>query len=408
MDAQMYLVIARNLAHDRSWFDLRFLPGWLPRFREHLPFGFWPAAATIRLLGEGWVPIIYGVLTLTAVAVGGSVAKKIGGPWAGVAAVLLLGTCESIWQYGARPLLEPPLLLFATAAAAAAFADRWGWAAVLGAVAVLIKGPFGMVPLGAVALARLPRWRGPAAVAAATLPLCLFLVLDPAGGWRDGYLRNQLLASAGGARSDGVILWWFPVSVVVRRFWPGVPFLLLGLWLATRNVRMRPLALSCLLMIAMLCLPARKWGNHTYVAFPLLGALAGIAASQLLRMGRRPALAAGSVALAAVVAVGFFLSALGARVLRPPCVFSTALAPTLRLLAPCTPLLVVTREPDLSAVSELAAEFHLHPRPAPTLAAARDETYAVTNLSSGSEGWQAVSAGGGWTLLHKHAVTVSP
>lgn len=408
MDAQMYLVIARNLARERSWFDLHFLPGWLPQFREHLPFGFWPAAATIRLLGEGWVPVTYGLLTLTAVAVAGSIAKRIGGPWAGIAAILLLGTCESIWQYGARPLLEPPLLLFATAAAAAALADRWGWAAILGAVAVLIKGPFGLVPVAAVALARLPRWRGPMAVTAAALPLFLFLFLDPAGGWREGYLHHQLLASATGGRSDGVVLWWFPISVVVRRFWPGLPFVILGVWQAIHSRRARPLTLSCLLMIAFLCVPSRKWGNHTYVAFPLLAAMAGTAASQLLRPARRPPLAAGATAFAAVVALVFLASGLGARVLRPPCVFSTALAPSLRSLSPGTPLLVVTPEPDLSALTELAAEFRLPPRPVRALAVARDETYAVTHAASESEGWRPVSAGQGWTLLRKQTVVVHP
>src|SRR5918911_858402 len=99
-DAQIYTVVARNMARDRSWFDLRCLPSLRPVFREHLPFGFWPAAAAIRANGE----------------------------WAGVAAILLLGTCESIWQYGARLLLDAPLLLFATAATGAALAARWGWA----------------------------------------------------------------------------------------------------------------------------------------------------------------------------------------------------------------------------------------------------------------------------------------
>jgi 4-amino-4-deoxy-L-arabinose transferase-like glycosyltransferase len=408
MDAQMYLVIARNLAHDGAWFDLHFLPGWLPRFREHLPFGFWPAAATIRLFGEAAVPITYGLIALAAVAVAGWIARKLGGAWAGVCTVLLLGTCEAIWHYGARPLLEPLLFLFATAAAGAALSDRWWLAAVLAAIAALVKGPFGLLPLASVALARLPRWRGLAAVAAATAPVCLFLLIDPAGGWREGYLHGQLLVSAVGQRSDGVALWWFPFSVIVRRFWPGLPFALLGLWLAIRNPRMRPLALSVVVMVVLLCLPQRKWGNHTYVAFPLLAALAGIAADEILRIGRRPALAASIAASLALAAWGVFASGIGTRILRPPCAFSTSLHKPLRALPPRTALLLVTPQPDLSALSELAAEFRLDPRPVASLGAAGSETFAVTNMTAPAGDWNEVARGEGWTLLRKGAMSSGP
>ncbi len=104
MDAQLYLVIARTMARERLWFDLQCLPGFYPHFREHLPFGFWPAIAAIRLFGEWAVGPVYGLFTLGAIVMSGRIARRIGGPWAGVAAMILLGTCESIWQYGGRLL----------------------------------------------------------------------------------------------------------------------------------------------------------------------------------------------------------------------------------------------------------------------------------------------------------------
>ena len=359
-DAQIYTVIARNMARDASWFDLRCLPSLRPVYREHMPFGFWPAAAAIRAHADWAIVPLYGLMTLGAIAVSGMIARRLAGEWAGVAAILLLGTCESIWQYGARFLLDPPLFLFATAAAGAALAGRWGWAAALGGLATLIKGPFGLLPLACVAATRVRDWRAPAAVAAAVLPLAVFLTVDPAGGWRSGYLHAQLLASAAGSRGDGVATWWFPLAVVARRFWPGFPFLLLAVWAARRNAALRPLLFTCGLVLAALCLPQRKWGNHTYVAFPLLAALAGAAAAPLLE---RISLRVRVAGTAAVAAIGSALSiaGAGALVLQRPCAFSTSLRPALeRIPARSTVLVVGLRLDDLTT---LAAERDLVPEP---------------------------------------------
>src|SRR2546428_12055859 len=180
-DAQMYTVVARNMARDHSWFDLRCLPSLHPVFREHLPFGFWPAAAAIRAGLERAIDPLYALMTLGAIAVSGMIARRLAGDWAGVAAVLLLGTCESIWQYGGRLLLDPPLLLLATAAAGAALAGRWGVAGVFGAVATLIKGPFGLLPLLCVAIVRWRERRAALAVLGAMVPLAGFLAVYPGG-----------------------------------------------------------------------------------------------------------------------------------------------------------------------------------------------------------------------------------
>jgi len=400
VDAQLYLVVARHMARDHSWFDLRYLPGVFPRFREHLPFGFWPAAAAMRIFGEWAVGPMYALLTLASIAVAGRIARRAAGPSAEVAAIVLLGTCESIWQSGGRLLLEPPLLLFATAAAGAALADSFVAAALLGGVAALIKGPFGLLPLACVAVARLDR-RALLAVAAAVSPLALFLWIDPGGGWRSGYLHGQLLASASGARADGVTAWWFPLRVVAGRFWPGLPFALWGLWRARGDARLRPLAISAVLIIALLCLPHRKWGNHAYVAFPLLAALAGAAAGPLLERVR-PRLVAAVMGGAAALAWVLALAGQGARVLQPPCVFSTGLSAPLDGLKPGRPILVVAPKPDLVAIGELAAERDLVPWPVPRLpnpptipdAVAREETPVP-------ESWAVVGRRGGWAMLRR-------
>jgi phospholipid/cholesterol/gamma-HCH transport system substrate-binding protein len=68
-DAQIYTVVARNMARDGSWFDLRCLPSLRPVYREHLPFGLWPAAAAIRANAEWAIVPLYGLMTLGAIAV---------------------------------------------------------------------------------------------------------------------------------------------------------------------------------------------------------------------------------------------------------------------------------------------------------------------------------------------------
>jgi hypothetical protein len=398
LDAQLYLVVARNIARHDAWFDLSFAPAFLSRFREHLPFGFWPAAAAIKLFGERAVNPVYAALTLASVIVAGRIAKRIAGNQAEIAALLLLGTCEIIWHYGGRPLLEPPLFFFSVLAAGAALAEEWTLAACFGAAATLVKGPFGLLPLACAASAKIRNPKAALAVAGAAVPLALFLFVDPGGGWRENYLYGQLLASASGQRADGIHLWWFPFSVIARRFWPGLPFVLLGLWQCRKDPRLRPLAWTCLAMAVLLCLPPRKWGNHSYVAFPLLGALAGCAAAAF-RMS--PKTLAAWACGAAGAAVLFLASGLGARIMRPPCAFATSLAPGLDALPAGSPILVVSPEPDAPAMAELAAERDLAPVPAVSLTSTPSIFDAVAR--EGTEvppAWKEIARGGGWLLLH--------
>jgi hypothetical protein len=393
-DAQIYLVVARNLARDQSWFALRYLPSLFPDFREHLPFGFWPAAAAIRLAGEWAVPAVYGVFTLLAIAAAGRIAERVAGWRAGVAAILLLGTCESIWRYGGRPLLDPPLWFFATASVDLALRDRWRSAALLGAMAVLIKGPYGLLPLACAALARLSNPRLIVASVISVVPLAVFLLIDPGGGWRSGYLHGQLLASATGARSDGVSAWWFLLAVIVRRFWPGLPFAVVGWWRSLEYKGLRPLAATCGLVCGLLVLPARKWGNHAYVAFPLLAALGGAAVAPWLAKVRLTTISA----IVAAVAVVFSVSGAGARLLRPPCPFSGPLREPLARVKPGEQILVVSKRLDTTA--QLAAERDLLPVSVPELPQTPAVRFAVAE--DGTEippSWILLARGGGFSLL---------
>jgi hypothetical protein len=417
LDAQIYEVVARNMVADGTWFDLRYLPDLWPRFREHLPFAFWPAAATVRLFGEPAVDWVYASMTLATVWVTARIASRIAGAWAGVAAALALGTCESIWQYGGRLLLEPPLLLFATASVGAALLPRpsWGRAALFGALAVLTKGPFGLLPLACVVVGRAFTDRsgrylagGAIAAIAATVPAATFLLVDKlagAGTWWSGYVVDRLVGWTTGSSQAGLPLRWFPLHVIAGRFWPGLPPAVYGLWRARRDPRLRPVAIASVLAPLLLCVPARNWGNHTYVVFPLLAILAGAAVGpaldRLLSSGRERGAVVG-LAVAASAAWVLSLAGMGRLVLQPPCLVSREFAPQLDSLAPDTRVPVISSSIEWLLIAELASERRLVPALAQVLPGDGSARLAIVREGDPVAGpWHAVVAARGWVLVRR-------
>ena len=387
-DAQLYQVVARHMVEDGTWTELRYLPQVHAQFREHLPFGLWPMALAIRLGGEPLLAPLTALWSLGVLLLTAWLARRLLGRGEAVVAVLVLALCESFFRFGGRPRLDPPLMLFSLLAAAPLLLPRlrargWALATLAGAVAALVKGPFGVLPLLAVTAAsawEARSWRrlllGGLAAALALLPVAAFLAWDALrgdGSWWVGYGQHQLLASAAGARTDGATAWWFPLATIARRFWPGFPLLLAALVLRFRRggqeaaPALRVLVLSCVLLLAALCLPSRKVWNHALVAYPLLALLAGAGARPLLQwLARDPRRAQRArVGLCAVALLVAGAAALGAgRLVQPtPCVASRELAPFLDGLAPGTALPVVSRRPAWPLVASLAAERHLAPAP---------------------------------------------
>src|SRR5207302_6681501 len=66
LDAQLHRVVIKNLLSSGRWLDLSFVPGMLPRYREHLPFTFWPFA--VSQLATGSMEAIALLLALATVA----------------------------------------------------------------------------------------------------------------------------------------------------------------------------------------------------------------------------------------------------------------------------------------------------------------------------------------------------
>ncbi|NPC87146.1 hypothetical protein HPC49_54335, partial [Pyxidicoccus fallax] len=213
-DANLYTVVARNMAEQGTWLDPSYLPDVYPEFREHLPFGLWPQEAVIRWVGEGALGPLNALWTLATVVLVGWLGLRLCGAPAGLLAMLVLAASETFVVYGGRARLDPLLVLLATLAAAPVLLDGRSsrallWAAVAGAGAALIKGPFGLLPIVAAGAARglvtrsvRPFLVGGTAAVLAALPVTGFLLWDRAAGdgsWWRGYAERQLLASAMGA-----------------------------------------------------------------------------------------------------------------------------------------------------------------------------------------------------------------
>jgi len=415
-DAQLYQVVIRKMAERKSWLDPAYLDHLYPHFREHLPFGLWPFAAADLLAGPWAARALAALFSLATLALVAVLGRRLLGPWPAVVSTLALAATETFFRYGGATRLDPLLVLLANAAAAPVLLGRafpWASAVPLAALAVLVKGPFGAVPLAAACgaraiLDRSPRllYSGALAAAIALLPAAAFVALAP--GWWETYGRSQLFGSALGTRADGSLAPWFPLVTVAGRFWPGLPLLLAGATLALRS-RWPKARLPCLfaaLQIALLCLPSRKVWNHVLVAYPALALAAGCAALPLADWlaARRKALAGGCVALAALAWIS--APALGRLVDGPPCVAAREFAGELDALEPGEPILVASSPTSWRMLAELAAERRLEPDPRPALpagTAALPRLALVQEPDISTAGWAELARARGWVLVRNVA-----
>lgn len=428
-DAQLYQVIVRHQLEDHTWFDLRYLPEVHPRFREHLPFGLWPAVAWARIFGERGLGLVSVLWSLATVALVSWMGWRLRGRAAGIGAGLLLAGTETFFVYGSRLRLDPPLAFFATLAAVPFLVPTTrlagAWAVLGGALATAVKGPFGLLPLLAAALGRAAAtrrlapviWGGVAALLAA-LPVVAFLLGDRLlgeGTWWSGYVEHQLLASASGAREDGERRMFAAVASVVSRFWPGLPLALVGLgscWRGAEDdgpttVQGRTVAWACLFAVLALGLPGRFVWNHALVIYPLLALLGGLGCHALAVRLRRPRWSRRLPLLWCLTAMAWVaaLAGAGRLLVKTPCLASRELASGFERLAAGTPVLVVAEKPQWGTVASLAAERRLRPRPSADFSPASSLSYrwALAQESSAPTvaGWSERSRARGWVLWER-------
>ncbi|HEY0097099.1 MAG TPA: hypothetical protein VGB96_22415 [Archangium sp.] len=442
-DSQLYQVVSRHMVEDDSWLSLRYLPDVHARFFEHLPFGLWPFALVIRLLGEPALRPLCAAFSLGTLLRTGSVARRSAGTWAGVTAMLVLALPDGFFIRGGHPFLEPLLLLLSTGSAVPLLLGvprprDWLVCGLLAAAACAVKGPFGLLPFAGAAVARAlveRSWKvfvtGTLVGIAAAVPTVLFLVFN--AEWWEGYVRHQVLASATGERTDGQLSWYIPFRTIVSRFWPGLPLLAAGLVLALgRPARVfrallpedtphasevrrsaRLLLVASLFVLSALCIPGRKVWNHSLVAFPLLAMLVGVGLGPWLRArlaapesARRARL--GLVALALVAAVAS-VSGAGRLLFPRPCPAAGPLSPQLADVPPGANVLVVSPRAEWTTVAAFAVErrwspwrlTELGPELAPGGPTEARVAFVADDVPVSDPAWREVGRDGRWRLLRR-------
>lgn len=427
-DAQLYQVVIRKMARSGNWLDPSYLDDVYPHFREHLPFGLWPFVIAVRIFGEGSLGFVGGLWCLLTAAGTFWLARRLFGLWPAAVAALILAATENFFLYGARSRLDPLLVLLANGAALpfllGATRRRSYWlGGAAAAAAVLIKGPFGLVPWVAAATARAvsdrslrPLVIGFAGALLATLPLALFLLSDRFAGdgsWWEGYVRGQLLASATGERTDGALAWWQPLRSIAGRFWPGFPLMLiaavrtLASWKESKS---RVELVFSTMVLAALCVPARKEWNHLLIAYPGMALLASVSLLGAERWLDRRKIRNGLVAGCALLAVGAWLAAplLQRKALSsPPCVGSSEFAAYLNDVPAGTPILVVSSPTHWRTLASLAAERGLESQARDTLPPASESSAALAQVEEAllppkpRLDWEELARARGWVLLRR-------
>jgi len=442
-DAQVYQVIARHMLEDHSWIALRYLPAVHREFYEHLPFGLWPLAATMKLAGEWALIPLCALLSLGSVVVTGIAARRLAGKWAGLVAMLVLGTTESFFTQASYPTLDPMLIFLATAAAVIAMAGPargrdWLWAGLLAAGAAAVKGPFGLLPLCGAAFGRAVvdrSWRvllsGALTCVLAAVPVAAFLALR--SDWWEGYGVHQVLASITGARMDGDPRPLFVLRVIVGRFWPWLPLLIPAVilalgrparaarWLAGEegNSARRACQLALVasaVVIAGVSIPQRKIWHHAWVVYPLLAIACGAGAAPTLTAFfstplkiRKAVFGLTAILAASIVAV---FAGLERRLMQAPCVVSREFAAPLRDISPGEDVLVVSVRDEWDILSALAFEKRATPWPIAELdsnehRSARYAFVAADRWTANGE-WTEVSRARGWVLARRPVLGTAP
>lgn len=418
-DANLYRVIARHLVEDDAWLSLRYLPTAYPRFFEHLPFGLWPMALWIRLVGEPSLPLWSLLLGVATVVLVGHAARQLAGDGAGLVAATTLALTQNFFFLSTLTLLDGPLLFSAALVLVGLTrpgVDRWFVALTLMGtlMGVATKGPFGLLtPLAVLGARTLVERRpkltlvGLVLVVAAVTPVVLFVWSSPE--WLEGYGRNQLLGSMTGARRDGDSSRLFSVMSVVQTCWPALAVLPLGLPALRRRLApgasSGPVVVAALATVAMvvgLSLPSRKVAHHVFVAFPLMAVWAGVIAGPAVeRVANRRVV----MAFVVLVLAGLIAGPLGiARFYcGPPCAFSTVFADALNELPAGSDIEVVATDSPWPSLSGLSAERRLVPMHVRSLGDSQKARWAVVEgrLWVPAEGWLELARTPEFVLVRK-------
>ena len=427
-DAQVYQVIARQMLRSGRWLAPEYLG---QPFFDHLPFGLWPIAAAQALDERAVIPL-HALFSIATVMLVGVLGHRLMGGWAALASMFVLSTSQYFFFQTSYPTLDPLLLLLTTASVVPLVTGEgrpteWLLAWLFVALAVAVKGPFGLLPLGGVLGARVLVDRslrhlgwGSLVFGLAAAPVALFLLLR--ADWREGYGLGQLLASATGARTDGGGGAWLALQFIVERYWPWLPLLALGIAGAAGQLgpeapqehqrfvnACRKMAVACALVLFGLSVPSRKIWHHTLVVYPLLSVLIGVAVAPRLATwfdsaaGQRRLLA--GLAIAALLSVACVGGGVDRLLMARPCVLATDFSAELQLVHPGDSVPVISLRPEWDMLSALAFEQDVRPVPTEgwegvtaSVALATDETWPEAPAQ-----WSALKRARGWVFAVRPA-----
>ncbi|MDP2275077.1 MAG: hypothetical protein Q8K32_30315 [Archangium sp.] len=411
-DAQLYQVIARHMLMRGEWFSMEYLG---QPFFDHLPFGLWPIIAA-QAVDERLVIPLHALFSVLTVGLVGVLGHRLSGPWAALASMFFLATTQMYFFQTSYPTLDPVLLLLTTASVLPVLtgpgtARQWLLAWLFAAMAVAVKGPFGLLPLGGVLGARVlvdRSWRhlglGAVVFVLAAAPVLLFLALRP--DWREGYGVGQLLASAVGNRSDGSAGLTVAAKFIGERFWPWFPLLFLGIaattgritWLRNNVHASRIVAVACGLMVLGLSLPHRKLWHHTLVVYPLLCVLLGVTLAPRISTvfsKRRLIIGLAAMATMSVLAVAGGVDRL---LMARPCVLATDFTQEVHRLKAGERVLVISEHPEWDMLSALAFEFDVTPFRTSAWEEGSVALVAEASWSSAPPQWRALQRARGWVF----------
>jgi 4-amino-4-deoxy-L-arabinose transferase-like glycosyltransferase len=406
-DAQLYEVIARQMLRSGDWLTLEYLG---QPFYDHLPFGLWPIAAAQALSPRAVIPLhaLFSVLTVSLVGVA---ANRLKGAWAALAAMFVLATSQFYFFQTSYPTLDPLLLLLTTTSVAPVIAGEGNprsflMAWLFAALAVAVKGPFGLLPLGGVLGARVlvdRSWRhlgwGALAFILAAAPVAVFLALRP--DWAEGYGVGQLLASATGTRTDGGSGSSLAVRFIADRFWPWFPLLFVAAGCALRELACRRAAVACALVLFGLSVPHRKIWHHTLVVYPLLAIWIGVAIGPWLGARLPKRATSGGLAAMMLLALLAVFAGVDRLLMARPCVLATDFAEELELVRPGDRVAVVSERPEWDMLSALAFERDVKPRRVVSWEEATTESIAVATEAAWAAAppqWHVRVQARGWVL----------
>lgn len=405
-DAQLYEVIARQLLRSGDWLTLEYLG---QPFYDHLPFGLWPIAAAQALSPHAVIPL-HALFSVLTVSLTGVLAHRLRGPWAALAAMFVLATSQFYFFQTSYPTLDPLLLLLTTASVVPLLAGEGtrrqflvAW--LFAALAVAVKGPFGLLPLGGAIGARVlvdRSWRhlgwGALAFVLATAPVAGFLWLRP--DWREGYGVGQLLASATGARTDGGSGHALALRFIADRFWPWFPLLFVAAGRALRELACRRAAVACALVLFGLSLPSRKLWHHTLVVYPLLATWIGVAVGPWLGARLTSSATVRALAVATALALLSVVAGVDRLLMARPCVLATDFSEVLALMRPGDRVAVISTQPEWDMLSALAFERDVLPRRVASWEEAAEPVGLATEAAweTAPPEWSARARARGWVL----------